>query len=171
VEGEVSCEHVQLKDGSVAIVCGLRRGKRTRCQFCEAPGTKLCDWKCDKPTKIGHGELQPEDTVVTQQKGYRLKVAGFQRFLGDFRQRVRNGKGEINSDLSQPGALVRYPVTMYGLVFPDGKCWLYYLVGDAKLTVLRPGTCDTPCCERHSRAAGEEIDYCMDHWRAWEEVA
>ncbi len=168
----MACEHVRLEDGSVAVICGLRRGKRKRCQFCGAPGTKLCDWKGDKPTKIGHGEIQPGDTVVTKQKGYRLKVKGFQRFLGVFRQRHKmDGSGEINANLSLPGQLVRYPVTMYGLLFPDRKGWLYYLVGDDKATVLRPGTCDAPCCEAHSRSVGEDVDYCQEHWKAWEEVA
>jgi hypothetical protein len=159
----MACEHIQIPGGSMAIVCGLRRGKRQRCQFCGAPGTTLCDWKCDKPTKIPHIQLAEGDTIVTVQHKYRLKVLGLQRFAVD----------------TAPAGRPPHPVevTMYGLVFPDGRCWLYYQWSTGKVRgdgargtvwVLRPGTCDAPCCELHSRSVGEDVDYCMEHWQAWE---
>lgn len=51
----MACEHVQLPDGSRAIVCGPKK-KQQRCA-CGRPATLLCDWKvpsrksgtCDAP--------------------------------------------------------------------------------------------------------------------------
>lgn len=163
----MACEHIQLPDGGTAIICGLRRGKQKtqKCRFCGSAGVKLCDWPTEKPVKIAHHELSPEDTVVTVQHKYRLKVQGLQRF-------------EVDSALKgcPPSPVV---ITMYGLVFPDGRCWLYYHWGvgfingagaKGSVNVLRPGTCDSPCCDLHSREVGEDKDYCMEHWRAWEEM-
>lgn len=160
----MNCQHVQLPNGSSAIVCGLPRPKRQRCQFCGSPATKLCDWKCDMPVKIPHYLLCAEDTLVTVQHKYRLKVQGLQRF-------------EV--DTASPGKKSPHPVaiTIYGLVFPEGQCWIYYHWSGGKIdgygarghvTVLRPGTCDAPCCEQHHRSVGDDTDYCMNHWKAWE---
>jgi hypothetical protein len=145
------CEHVNLPDGSVAIVCGMRRRKRQRCSFCGAPANKLCDFKIEKATDIPSGRLRMGDVIETRQKKFHLPVRMISRFrpYGIPRQ-----------------ALVR--ITMYGLQFPDGRCFLYYLHDSDKARVLRPGTCDKPCCEKCSREAGENVDYCMDHWRVWE---
>ena len=106
--------------------------------------------------KIGHEELAPGDVVVTVQHKFRLPVQGFQRLRGSFVK--RNGRH-------------CFVVTMYGLNFPENRgSWLYYLGGTDKVTVLRPGTCDAPCCDLHSRNVGEDLDYCQAHWRAWEEI-
>jgi len=143
------CDHVRLPNGGVAIVCGLRRKKRQRCAFCGNPADKLCDWKTEKPTDIPHAKLQMGDVIETRQQKHHLPVRQVVRFVV-----VTAG--------------VRYPVTMYGLQFPDGRCWVYYLWGKDKARVLRPGTCDKPCCDTCSREAGEDKDYCKDHWQAWE---
>ncbi len=45
------CEHIKFADGSVAIICGVRRGTPAKCQFCRRrPHTKLCDFD------IGNGK-------------------------------------------------------------------------------------------------------------------
>lgn len=166
------CEHVKLPNGSSAIVTYSGSRKTVTCQFCSSPAPKLCDWPVEKPVKIPHTRLKKTDTIVTVQHKYRLKVQGPHSFTGIFAQRTAplTGKSEINPQIDRFPKLerVRHRVTMYGLVFPDGRCWLYYLTGDQKVSVLRPGTCDHPICEAHSRSVGENKDYCMEHWGAWE---
>lgn len=148
------CEHVKLPGGQTAIVSYTgSRPKAEKCAFCSSRGTKLCDWPMEKPVKIAHGKLKEGDTIVTRQNKYRLRVQGFQRF--------RTQRKDIRTTMT-----VR--VTMYGLVFPDGRCWLYYCVGKDQVSVLRPGTCDAPCCEAHSRSVDDDKDYCQDHWTSWE---
>jgi len=39
------CERVDFGDGGFAIVCGSRRGRRARCEFCKNPHAKLCDYE------------------------------------------------------------------------------------------------------------------------------
>lgn len=51
------CEHLRMPDGSVAIVCGVRRGRPAPCAYCSQPSSLLCDgptWRpghatCDRP--------------------------------------------------------------------------------------------------------------------------
>lgn len=165
----MACNLVKYSDGRTAIICGLPRYKLQKCQFCGAPGTKLCDWKTDKPVEVSHLRLRADDTVVTARQKHRLRIQGFQRLEVD--ARVALGLAE-QALLDQPHSdQPCVTVTMYGLAFPDGRCWLYYCWShnrNATVTVLRPGTCDAPCCELHSRSVGEDVDYCMTHWRSWE---
>ena len=149
----MACETVRLPGGGYAIVCGIKRKKPAPCQFCGSRSTKLCDWKCDVPKKIRAGDLRDGDMVVTHQKKYRLPVHGLHRFTAVW------GAGIPPTE-----------VVMYGLVFPDKRCFLYYQEEWREVVVLRPGTCDAPCCELHSRAVDDNVDYCMEHWGSWQEV-
>ena len=135
------CERVKLPHGSVAIVCG---GSHS-CAFCGGPADKLCDFKIEKATDIPHGRLRIGDVIETRQHKHHLPV----RVVARFQDAI-------------------YKTTMYGLQFPDGRCWIYYLTGNDQARVLKPGTCDKPCCEKCSRQPGEDLDYCMDHWRVGE---
>jgi len=169
------CDHVKLPHGSTAIICGLRRKKAAPCEFCGRPSTKLCDWPEDKPTKVEHGLLKPDDVVVTVQAKLRLPVQGLNRFTGQFRIWRDSGKEHLipvprsEQWLWENAKILDLPVTQYGLTFPkDRGSFLYYCIGADQVTVLRPGTCDRPCCERCSREVGEDRDYCKAHWDSWQ---
>jgi len=164
----MACNSIQLPDGSAAIICGLRRTKTKQCKFCDNRSTKLCDWQCERPEKVHHSKIRPGDTIVTQQKGYRLEVQGLHRFEATFR---RGDNCIVPAHVGHPDLpLIKAGVTMYGLNFPDGRSFLYYQTGDTKVQVLRPGTCDAPCCDLHSRHVDDDVDYCQEHYSAWEEV-
>src|SRR6266567_3541944 len=123
------CLTTTMPNGNRAIV--RMSGKRpNQCVFCDATGTKLCDWKTEKPVKIPHAQLSSEDTIFTVQHHHQLKVQGLQRFERAAMRRM-------------------VAVTMYGLEFPDGRCFLYYHWSTGKISgvgarghvmVLRPGT-------------------------------
>lgn len=49
--------------------------------------------------------------------------------------------------------------------------WVWNRQEKAAMTVFRPGTCDAPACDAHSREVGDDRHYCQSHWRAWELVA
>ncbi len=147
----MSCEHIQIPGGGTAIVCGLKRKKKERCAFCGSPANRLCDWKTEKPKEIPVSDLAMGDVIETHQKKYHLPVKVVARL------NMRNIQSGVVAD-----------VTMYGLRFPDERCFLYYGMPWTRVKVLRPGTCDKPCCETCSRSVGEDRDYCRDHWRSWE---
>jgi hypothetical protein len=44
----MNCQRVALPGGGVAIVCGVRRGRRTSCVHCGQPAAYECD-VCDRP--------------------------------------------------------------------------------------------------------------------------
>jgi hypothetical protein len=60
------CKLMQLPDGTTAIVCGPRR-KQTKCAYCNAPSTILCDFPigkgktCDRPTCREHAKTIGDD--------------------------------------------------------------------------------------------------------------
>jgi len=39
------------------------------------------------------------------------------------------------------------------------------VIGTSPVRVLRPDTCDTPCCPLHRCERGPNSIYCQDHWR------
>ena len=39
----MNCERIAIPGGGFAIVCGVRRGRRTSCVHCGQPATLLCD--------------------------------------------------------------------------------------------------------------------------------
>lgn len=82
----MSCDHIKVPGGGVAIVCS--RGRRQqRCRWCVSrPGKFLCDWKvgpgktCDKPICSEHAQevASNKHLCPEHQKTYTAWLAGRQ---------------------------------------------------------------------------------------------
>ncbi len=118
------------------------------CAFCPTLSPLLCDWPiCDKQVEVRADEVLHGDRVwISRSRTARLGIAEVLGIFGVgavlvFKLRTNRGSYEW----------VRHPTAM--------------------VTLLRPGTCDAPMCDLHTREVGDDLHYCQTHWRAWEDAA
>jgi hypothetical protein len=145
----MACERVQIPGGPVAIVCGLRRKKAAACKFCGQPSSKLCDWKCERFELVPYRDVKVGDTVRRAVDSNRPNAT------------VMSIEGSPDS------ATLRFTIEIHSR--PPRLKTFDVGIG-SRCRVLRPGTCDNPICELHSRNVDEYVDYCMDHWHSWKEI-
>jgi len=124
--------------GSTGFICGPGiNQKPKRCAFCEHRSTKLCDWPVEKQKTVYAHEVKAGDRVI---QGKRRLAISLAEVLHD---------GRIHLEYSADGTCT------YAMAFRP----------DATFHVEVKGTCDKPCCYRHSRHVGPDRDYCQEHWR------
>lgn len=132
-----------------AIVCGTRP-KPKRCAFCGDASEALCDWPAARWSPVPVETLKVGDVWITQTAQKRGIVVG----IVDLREHPDSPAGEAFQFWIQiPGHQDPYPYRR--------------VRGDQAVTEVW-GTCDKPVCFRHRREVGEDRDYCLEHWNAWE---
>jgi hypothetical protein len=117
------------------------------CAFCAGRAVARCAWKVPKPTPIRVGELQFGDVLWFEPNriaGPVIDIRAWGRGLLTIQWREPRGRNL--------GTIGRHVTT-------------------AEVLVDRPGPCGNPCCPAHHRELGGGVQYCADHWRAWETVA
>lgn len=145
-------------DGATIIACGpeLRR----KCKFCDCRhANALCDWPVIKPVHFEPYDAIGEGDILAQPGGWRARIQELQPRAGCLDVRA------VVLDLGKRAGIPRRVKPPFRTAFPISPH------NFQKFRVMRPGTCDNPCCARHRRHVGPDRDYCMDHWRAWEQVA
>lgn len=135
--------------------------RRYRCRFCRRWTMHTCAWIVERPRRVDIAEINPYDILCGE--GFLLKptrdrwtVLDSER-IGQRTIRLtvvgrRRGEGPY---CGAPPVTAQRGVTM----FAGETVW-----------VLRPTRCGAPCCSHHRRHPGPGVDYCADHWRAWEQT-
>jgi len=138
---------------STVFFCSERESEPAQpCKFCGEPADHLCDWRVLKPIRIAVTELQVGHALYPSGPGG----------PGPF------GVTEIRMEKRSFGKQLRDILTVH--VDFKGHLWRYKYWPEEDVYCMGPGTCDTPCCELHLRSVDEDRDYCMSHWKAWEEI-
>lgn len=136
-----------VKIGDVmAHVCGSGIGRKKHCRFCGRPSDALCDWPKMRRENVQFDTLKVGDLVLAFEKSeqpHRLVYLAPQPHLGE----------------------VWYATEWNGRVTErvESQPW-------RGIWVPKMGTCDAPCCARHRRHVGPDVDYCQRHWDAWQTV-
>ena len=129
------------------FVCG--RGinpKRKKCKFCGGHSEVLCDWPTECLKKVLPVDLKAGDRIVPFSDGRDIRqIVSIER--------TRNGDGFV-------------------IVWEwRGEAQPPYVMSSVRpIKKAVPGTCDNPCCFRHHRSVGEDVDYCQEHWQEQDAV-
>jgi hypothetical protein len=128
--------------GATAIICGTPAPKQ--CAFCTARSTKLCDWPVERQKQVPAKSLKADDRIFPFSSG-------------------REARTLISVERRDEWVVVTW--IWNGI---EAQPLRIGVEGNARLAVK--GTCDQPCCDAHHRSVGEDVDYCMEHWKV-EEIA
>ena|SRR5581483_6092635 len=146
-----------LKSAGCSVLNSLILGARqTRgaCVFCGQVSTGRCSWPVEKFLSVRYNELQPGDRV--------------KRAL------------EFQTIEQRPAAVVvsNTRITIDGYI--DGR-EIVLQTGSREKTIRVRGYsdvrravqqhCGKTVCDLHSRSVADGVEYCADHWTAWERVA
>lgn len=126
-----------------------------KCRFCASPWAARCSWPSADFIRATYREIKEGD-------------------------RVRRST-ESASLAARPSAIVRSiePLAFEG--FSDDLIIIVLQIGtkgkeitvrkDSPVRVLRPQPCGLPVCESHLRRVWDGVEYCAEHWHAWQAVA
>ena len=119
------------------------------CTFCTEPAATECRWPVIQPVKIRVADLVAGDALYP---------------LGAWSESLPGPFG-VTSILRDEGGPVLVTVDY------EGHTWQYRYPAAGTVYVLGTGPCGKPCCDHHTRQIEEGLDYCVEHWRAWERIA
>lgn len=84
------CERLHLPDGSVALVCGVRRARRRKCYWC---GRAEADFACDGPRRHHAGKSKTCDRPLCGR--CRIHVPPNQDFCKDHRHEAQAAAAQL----------------------------------------------------------------------------
>jgi hypothetical protein len=117
----------------------------------------LCAWKVDRFVRATYRDVEVGDRVkrVFDQTG---RPPATVRGKTTVDERAKRAIG-LNEEVLSIVLLIR------GVERIIGVC------ARSPVAVERQVPCKAAACERHLRRVDDELIYCQDHWRSWEEVA
>ncbi len=141
--------HVETREfagkPTVMFFCGDGPRKRF-CRFCGARSTALCDWPKIRREPVRVAAVKPGDEIFLFHSGREIVLVE--------NVDARPFDGAVTLAVSSNDRVREQTLPAFRDVYRAVH-----------------GTCDAPVCFRHLRHVAPDRDYCMRHWRAWEDVA